>query len=236
MALADNTAAIGDGGTADFVASSASSTPPSSMTTTTTTTTTTTKIGSVSYSRSRAISFQHTNDHQVRKTQPITDDENAKGNAFGHDEEQLQMTMRQSQNNQPEKVLDFVMQEKVASARPPKKNPSAALRRADSADVKHPMVLSQTGKEANARVDDSGAFIASPRPQADLGAAVSTGSCPNSGILSKHQQESLSLSSDDWMSFLKNAQPPMDDSFLNLGIHSTSRAILTTCILFDSSE
>jgi hypothetical protein len=25
--------------------------------------------------------------------------------------------MRQSQNNQPEKVLDFVMQEKVASAR-----------------------------------------------------------------------------------------------------------------------
>ena len=176
--------------------------------------------------RSRAISFQHTNDHQVRKTQPITDDENAKGNAFGHDEEQLQMTMRQSQNNQPEKVLDFVMQEKVASARPPKKNPSAALRRADSADVKHPMVLSQTGKEANARVDDSGAFIASPRPQADLGAAVSTGSCPNSGILSKHQQESLSLSSDDWMSFLKNAQPPMDDSFLNLGIHSTSGAIL----------
>ena len=87
MALADNTAAIGDGGTADFVASSASSTPPSSMTTTTTT-----KIGSVSYGRSRAISFQHTNDHQVRKTQPITDDENAKGNAFGHDEEQLQMT------------------------------------------------------------------------------------------------------------------------------------------------
>ena len=144
--------------------------------------------------------------------------------------------MRQSQNNQLEKVLDFVMQEKVASARPPKKNPSAALRRADSADVKHPMVLSQTGKEANARVDDSGAFIASPRPQADLGAAVSTGCCPNSGILYKHQQELLSLSSDDWMSFLKNAQPPMDDSFLNLGIHSTSRAILTTCILFDSSE
>ena len=38
----------------------------------------------------------------------------------------------------------------------------------------------------------------------------------------------VKLTSDDWMSFLKNAQaqPPVDDSFLNLGIYSTSCAIL----------
>jgi len=137
-------------------------------------------------------SFQHTNNQQGRTTQPITDDENAKRNAFAHDIEQLQMTMKQ--NNQTEKVLDFIMQENVASARPPKNNLSAALsRRADSAGVNNPMVLSQTGKEANARVSNSGASVASPQPLADLGASVSTGSCPNSGVLSEHAPAGISI-------------------------------------------
>ena len=63
--------------------------------------------------------------------------------------------------------------------------------------------LNQRENEENALVVD------------DPVAAVSTGSCHNSLYLSPH----------DWAGFLKNMQPPIDDSCLDLGIYSTCQAV-----------
>ena len=81
--------------------------------------------------------------------------------------------------------------------------------------VQDPKVPSQRGKKGKLLLVDGGSSITAP---------VSLERCRNVGMLPQ-QQQSLSLSSDGWTSFLQNMQQSADGNFHSLGIEQ-ARAVV----------